>query len=80
MRRPTAQPNIPIEPGAMTTRTLQDALAMAYSTNPTLAAERANVRATDENVPAALAGWRRESWRNRRPRRCQEMHLGWLDA
>src|SRR6202043_2281242 len=57
-RRPTTQPNIPIEPGPMTTRTLQDALAMAYSTNPTLAAERANLRATDENVPAPLAGWR----------------------
>jgi outer membrane protein len=41
-----------------TTRTLQDALAMAYSTNTALVSERANLRATDENVPAALAGWR----------------------
>jgi outer membrane protein len=40
------------------TRTLQDAMSMAYSDNPTLLAERANLRATDENVPAALAGWR----------------------
>ena len=39
-------------------RTLQDALTMAYSTNPTLLAERANLRAVDENVPAALSGWR----------------------
>ncbi|MCX7384194.1 MAG: TolC family outer membrane protein [Alphaproteobacteria bacterium] len=39
-------------------RTLADALALAYSTNPTLLAQRANVRAVDENVPAALAGWR----------------------
>ncbi len=39
-------------------RTLGEALAMAYATNPTLLAERANLRATDENVPAALAGWR----------------------
>ncbi len=39
-------------------RTIQEALAMAYSTNPTLISERANLRATDENVPAALAGWR----------------------
>ena len=39
-------------------RTLQDALAMAYSPHPTLMAERANLRAVDENVPAALAGWR----------------------
>ncbi len=39
-------------------RTLQDALTMAYSTNTALLAERANLRATDENVPAALAGWR----------------------
>jgi outer membrane protein len=39
------------------TRTLQDALTLAYTTNPALLAERANVRATDENVPAALSGW-----------------------
>ena len=39
-------------------RTLQDALSAAYSNNPTLQAARALLRATDENVPAALAGWR----------------------
>jgi outer membrane protein len=39
-------------------RTLADALAAAYSTNPTLLTERARLRATDENVPQALAGWR----------------------
>lgn len=38
--------------------TLQDALVAAYSTNPQLAAERARLRATDENVPIARAGWR----------------------
>ena len=38
--------------------TLQDALTLAYTTNPTLLGERANLRATDETVPAALAGWR----------------------
>jgi len=38
--------------------TLQEALASAYLTNPTLQAERANLRAVDENVPTALAGWR----------------------
>ncbi len=38
--------------------TLQEALASAYLTNPTLQAERANLRATDENVPTAVAGWR----------------------
>ncbi len=37
--------------------TLQEALAAAYTTNPTLQAARAQLRATDENVPAALAGW-----------------------
>ena len=40
------------------TRTLQDALAAAYSTNPTLTTARAQLRATDEGVPQALAGWR----------------------
>ena len=39
-------------------RTLQDALAEAYSNNPTLQAARAQLRATDEGVPQALAGWR----------------------
>ena len=38
--------------------TLQEALTAAYSTNPTLLAARAALRATDEGVPQALAGWR----------------------
>jgi len=38
--------------------TLQEALASAYLTNPTLQAARAQLRATDEQVPTALAGWR----------------------
>jgi outer membrane protein len=39
-------------------QTLQEALAMAYSNNPSLQAARAQLRAVDENVPQALAGWR----------------------
>ncbi|HZF75743.1 MAG TPA: TolC family outer membrane protein [Acetobacteraceae bacterium] len=39
-------------------QTLQEALAMAYANNPTLQAARAQLRAVDENVPQALAGWR----------------------
>ncbi len=38
--------------------TLQQALAAAYSSNPSLLAARAQLRATDEGVPQALAGWR----------------------
>jgi outer membrane protein len=38
--------------------TLNDALAGAYARNPRLNAERARLRATDENVPQALAGYR----------------------
>lgn len=37
---------------------LPEALAKAYRTNPALNAERARQRATDENVPQALAGYR----------------------
>jgi outer membrane protein len=37
---------------------LPEALAKAYQTNPHLNAERARQRATDENVPQALAGYR----------------------
>jgi outer membrane protein len=36
-----------------TAETLREALVKAYNTNPTLAAQRANVRAIDENVPIA---------------------------
>ncbi len=39
-------------------RTLAEALAMTYSNQPALQAERAKLRATDENVPTALAGWK----------------------
>ncbi|MGH7089720.1 MAG: TolC family outer membrane protein [Stellaceae bacterium] len=38
--------------------TLEEAMVDAYNTNPQLAAERANVRAVDEGVNQALAGWR----------------------
>lgn len=37
---------------------LTDALVAAYQTNPTLQAQRAQLRATDEGVPQALSGWR----------------------
>lgn len=37
---------------------LTDALAAAYQTNPTLQAQRAQLRATDEGVSQALSGWR----------------------
>lgn len=38
--------------------TLTDALVKAYQSNPQLAAERANLRATDEEVAQAIAQWR----------------------
>ncbi len=38
--------------------TLNEALARAYRNNPTLNAERARQRATDEQVPQAKSGWR----------------------
>ncbi len=37
---------------------LVEALASAYQNNPTLLAERASLRATDEGVASALSGWR----------------------
>ncbi|MBM3532143.1 MAG: TolC family outer membrane protein [Alphaproteobacteria bacterium] len=43
---------------AVHAETLEEALALAYATNPTLNARRASLRATDENVPQAAAGWR----------------------
>jgi len=38
--------------------TLEGALTLAYQNNPSLNAQRAGTRATDENVPQALAGYR----------------------
>ena len=38
--------------------TLESALVKAYRNNPSLNSQRASVRATDENVPQALAGYR----------------------
>ncbi len=39
-------------------QTLEQAMASAYRTNTGLLAQRAALRATDENVPQALSGWR----------------------
>ncbi|HEY2527269.1 MAG TPA: TolC family protein, partial [Xanthobacteraceae bacterium] len=46
--------------GAMAARadTLEWALVQAYQNNPSLNAQRAALRATDENVPQALSGYR----------------------
>jgi outer membrane protein len=46
----------PASPGAP--RTLAGALGATYLGQPALQAERAKLRATDENVPQALSGWR----------------------
>ncbi len=39
-------------------QTFEEALANAYNTNPQLGAERANLRATDEQIAQARANWR----------------------
>jgi TolC family type I secretion outer membrane protein len=39
-------------------QSLEEALAKAYQTNPTLAAQRARLRAVDESVPQALSSYR----------------------
>jgi outer membrane protein len=46
------------EAGPVQAEALPEALAKAYQFNPQLNAERARQRATDENVPQALAGYR----------------------
>ena len=45
-------------PGTACADTLDWALVQAYQNNPQLNAQRANLRATDENVPQALSGYR----------------------
>jgi outer membrane protein len=44
--------------GRVGAETIEGALIQAYRSNPQLNAERASTRATDENVPTALAGYR----------------------
>src|SRR5438105_15071359 len=39
-------------------QTLTEAFAYAYNTNPQILAQRALLRATDEQVPQALSSWR----------------------
>lgn len=41
---------------------LNEALATAYLTNPTLRSARAELRAVDEQVPQALSGWRPQAF------------------
>ncbi len=43
---------------ALQAQTLQEAMALTYNNSPTLLAARAQLRAVDEGVPQALAGWR----------------------
>ncbi len=44
--------------GGARAETLAEAMTKAYMANPTLKAQRAQVRATDERVSQALSGWR----------------------
>ncbi|WP_372422657.1 TolC family outer membrane protein [Salinarimonas chemoclinalis] len=44
--------------GTVKAETLASALARAYTASPIINGERASVRATDENVPRALSGYR----------------------
>ncbi len=45
-------------PASVLAQSLHSVLASAYRNNPTLAAERANLRATKEGVEKARSGWR----------------------
>jgi len=60
MRRSWLAATLAIAWGAapVSAETLQDALVEAYSSNPTLASQRAALRATDESLSQAVAGWR----------------------
>ncbi|WP_439816783.1 TolC family outer membrane protein [Zavarzinia sp. CC-PAN008] len=44
--------------GPAQAETLMDTLVQTYQSNPTLESQRAQQRATDENVPQARSGWR----------------------
>lgn len=54
----TAITSLPILAGALRAETLDGALARAYGAHPSLNAQRASLRATDEGVPQARSGYR----------------------
>ena len=58
--------------GPSTAQTLNEALASAYLSNPTLRAAQAELRRTDEQVPQALAGWRPQADVTARRRCCRQ--------
>ena len=45
-------------PAAVSAQTLEEVLAIAYENNPQIVAQRALLRATDENIAIARSGWR----------------------
>src|SRR4051812_5815635 len=47
-----------LAPCGLAAQTLEEALVLAYQSNPTLLAERAKLRQSDEQVARALSGWR----------------------
>jgi outer membrane protein len=49
---------VSVSPLAALATTIDEALSLAYANNPTINAQRAQVRATDENIPQAKAGLR----------------------
>jgi len=55
---PAAMPQQPPAPPPKPSLTLDEALAVAYETNPQLAAQQAALRATDEGVAIANGAWR----------------------
>lgn len=55
MAQTMPRPVVTTTPAPAPTETLREAMVKAYTTNPELAAERATLRATDENVPIARA-------------------------
>jgi outer membrane protein len=54
----TAVVCMPFTPAHAEVQTFDQALTQAYQTNPTLQAERAKLRETDEQVSQALSNWR----------------------
>lgn len=58
LAQPAALARVPMAATSGRPSTLTQALSEAYANNPTLQQQRATLRATDENVPTALSGWR----------------------
>jgi len=56
-KEPETTPSEPVSQISVGSEVFRQALAVAYTSNPNIKAERENLKGLDENMPQALSGW-----------------------